>query len=91
MFDFLFQNKKGEMQSYMDIISVEVKKLQFSKLAIHKAEGMIAHAVAKSEFVVQRKEGRVKDHLYWLLNIRPNKNETATDFWIDVIVVDFLK
>lgn len=46
---------------------------------------MIAHAVAKSEFVVQRKEGRVKDHLYWLLNIRPNKNETATDFWIDVI------
>lgn len=86
MFDFLFQNKKGEIQSYMDIISIEVKKLQLSKLAIQKAVGMIAHAVAKSEFVVQRrKEGRAKDDVYWLLNIRPNPNETATDFWIEVI------
>lgn len=85
MFDFLFQNKKGETQSYVDMISVEVKKLELSKMAIQKAVGMIAHAIAKSEFVVQRKEGRVKDHVYWILNVRPNPNETATDFWIDVI------
>ncbi len=85
MFDFLFQNKKGEMQSYMDMISVEVKKLKLSKLAIQKAVGMIAHAIAKSEFVVQRADGRARDHIYWILNIRPNPNETATDFWIDVI------
>lgn len=85
MFDFLFQNKKGELQSYMDMITVEVTKLEIHKLAIQKAVGMIAHAIAKSEFVVQRKEGRAKDHLYWLLNIRPNNNETATDFWIDAI------
>lgn len=85
MFDFLLKNKKGEVQSYMDMISVEVKKLKLSKLAIQKAVGMIAHAIAKSEFIVQRREGRVKDHIYWLLNIRPNPNETATDFWINVI------
>lgn len=85
MFDFLFQSKKGEMQSYMDMISVEVKKLKLSKLAIQKAVGMIAHAIAKSEFVVQRADGRVKDHIYWILNIQPNANETATDFWIEVI------
>lgn len=85
MFDFLFQNKNGELQSYMDMISVEVKKLELSKMAIQKAKGMIAHAIAKSEFVVQRKDGRAKDHVYWILNIRPNPNETATDFWITVI------
>lgn len=85
MFDFLLKNKNNEIQSYMDMISVEIKKLKLSKLAIQKAVGMIAHAVAKSEFVVQRKDGRAKDHIYWLLNIRPNPNETATDFWIDVI------
>ena len=85
MFDFLLKNKKGEVQSYMDMISVEVKKLKLSKLAIQKAVGMIAHAIAKSEFIVQRSEGRVKDHIYWLLNIQPNPNETATDFWINVI------
>ena len=85
MFDFLFQNKKGEIQSYMDMISIEVKKLKIHKLAIEKAVGMIAHAIAKSEFIVQRKEGRSKDHVYWILNVRPNPNETATDFWIEVI------
>lgn len=85
MFDFLFKSKNNEIQSYMDMVSVEIKKLKLSKLAIQKAAGMIAHAVAKSEFVVQRADGRVKDHIYWILNIRPNPNETATDFWIDAI------
>lgn len=85
MFDFLFQNKNGRLQSYMDMISVEVKKLELSKMAIQKAKGMIAHAIAKSEFVVQRTDGRKKDHVYWILNIRPNPNETATDFWISAI------
>lgn len=85
MFDILFPGKKGEIKSYMDLVSIEVKKLQISKLAIEKAVNMIAHAVAKSEFVVQRKEGRAKDHLYWVLNIQPNANETATDFWIRVV------
>lgn len=81
MFDFLFENKKGKMESYMDIISVEGTKLLLSQFAIEKAAGMIANAIAKSEFVVQRGGKRVKDNLYWRLNIQPNDNETATDFW----------
>ena len=85
MFDFLFKNKKGETSSIVETITVELKKLALSKLAIEKAIGMISHAIAKSEFVVQRKDGREKDHVYWILNIRPNRNETATDFWIAVI------
>lgn len=85
MFDFFFKGKSGEKLPYSEVISVEVKKLALSKMAIDKAVGMIAHAIAKSEFVVQRKEGRVKDHVYWILNVRPNPNETATDFWITAI------
>lgn len=85
MFDILWQNKKGKMESYMDIISVDGKKLLLSKFAIEKAVGMIANAIAKSEFVVQRDGVRVKDELYWRLNIQPNDNETATDFWSTVV------
>ncbi len=85
MFDFLFKDKKGEVESYMDIISVDGAKLLLSKFAIEKAVGMIANAIAKSEFVVQRKGERVKDELYWRLNIQPNDNETATDFWKTVV------
>lgn len=85
MFDFLFQNKKGELYSYIDTISVEIQKLALSELAIEKAVGMIAKAIAKSEFIVERNHVRTKDDVYWLLNIQPNPNETATDFWISAI------
>ena len=85
MFDFLMQNKKGELQSYADLISIEIKKMKITNMAIEKAVGMIAHAIAKSEFIVQTPEGRQRDKLYWRLNVRPNNNEASTDFWIEVI------
>lgn len=85
MFDFLLQNKKGELRSLSDLISVEVKKMKITKMAIEKAIGMIAHAIAKSEFIVQGKNERLRNELYWSLNVKPNLNETATEFWIEVI------
>ena len=85
MFDFLFQNKKGELQSLSDLISVEVKKMKITKMAVEKAIGMVAHAIAKSEFIVQGKNERLRNELYWSLNVKPNPNETATEFWIEVI------
>lgn len=85
MFDWLFQNKKGEMYSMEDLITVDVKKLAISKIAIEKAVMMIAKAVAKSEIIVQRNGKRVKDHIYWMMNVQPNHNETATDFWLGVV------
>lgn len=85
MFDFLFQNKKGELQSLSDLISVEVKKIKITKMAVEKAIGMVAHAIAKSEFIVQGKNERLRNELYWSLNVKPNPNETATEFWIEVI------
>ncbi len=85
MFDFLFQNKKGELQSLSDLISVEVKKMKITKMAVEKAIGMVAHAIAKSEFIVQGKNERLRNELYWSLNVKSNPNETATEFWIEVI------
>lgn len=85
MFDFLFQNKNGEIQNYMDLITINLKKMEISKLAIEKAIGMIAKAIAKSEFIVERNGQRAKDDVYWMLNVRTNPNETATDFWINVV------
>lgn len=85
MFDFLFQNKNGTMQSLVDLISIDVTKAAISDVAIEKAVGMIAKAIAKSEFKVHRINGDLKDDVYWMLNVRPNPNETATEFWDAVI------
>lgn len=85
MFNWFFKVRDGTTENMVELLTIDVKKLSISKLAVEKAVGMIAKAVAKSEFIVQRKNGRVKDHIYYLLNVRPNANETATDFWMRAI------
>lgn len=85
MFEWFFRARDGTKQDIVEMLTVNVEKLALSKFAIEKAAGMIAKAIAKSEFIVQRKEGRVKDHIYYMLNVRTNVNETATDFWMRAI------
>ena len=52
MFDFLFEKKKGEYVSYLDIASTSLSKIHLSDLAQEKAMSMIAKAIAKSEIVL---------------------------------------
>lgn len=86
MFDFLFRKSGGKPeQSVLDLITINATKAMLSDLAIEKAIGMIAKAIAKSEFIVQRENGRIEDDVYWMLNIKTNNNETATEFWINAI------
>ena len=85
MFDFLFSKAKEESQSLAELLTINATKANISDAAIEKAENMIAKAIAKSEFVVQRKGERAKDDVYWILNVKPNPNETATEFWTKVV------
>lgn len=85
MFEFLFNARDGTKQEIVELLTINVTKLEMSKLALEKAVGMIGKAIAKSEFIVQRATGRKKDHVYYILNVRPNANETATDFWMKAI------
>ncbi len=81
MFDFLFKKKDGELTSILEVIDQDITALNASKFAVEKAVGMIARAIAKSEIVLQDKDGRRKDEFYYALNVRPNDNETAAVFW----------
>lgn len=85
MFKWLHQNKDGELQEISEILTINVAKALISDMAIEKAVNMVAKAIAKSEFVVSRDYKRVKDDIYWMLNIQPNPNETATEFWLESI------
>lgn len=81
MFDFLFQDKNEEMISLLDLISVNMTKMQSAGFAFEKAVSMIAKAIAGSEIVVLRNNEKTHDETYYRLNIRPNDNQTGTDFW----------
>lgn len=85
MFDFLFKNKEKEITSYMDMVQINTKKIMLHEAAQHKAINMIAKAIAKSEIVLNDGKNRRYDAYYYRLNIRPNDNETGTDFWIRAV------
>lgn len=84
MFEWLFQRNSGTVVNLLDVISKDLTKVQLAAMAQEKAAGMIAKAIAKSEIVLTKGENRRKDIEYYRLNIRPNDNETGTDFWFNV-------
>lgn len=50
-------------------------------LALYIATSYIANAISKCEIKVFRKGRAVKDELYWALNVSPNPNQNASEFW----------
>lgn len=84
-FKMLF-SKAGEKDiSLTELIKINIKKAQLSDMAMEKAANMIAKAIAKSEFIVIKGKEKTKNDIYWMLNVQPNPNETATEFWIEVV------
>lgn len=81
MFNFLFKNKTGELVDLLEVIAVDMEKIQLAVLAKEKAFGMIAKAIAKSEVVISTGQERRRDEVYFRLNIAPNDNQSGTDFW----------
>lgn len=70
-----------------DVIYLDVPTEFFIKeLAIYTAISLIANAISQSEIKVY-KNGKsvVQDEDYFSLNIKPNKNESASQFWHKVI------
>lgn len=85
MFEWLFKSSSSsETIDLLEIIAKDLTRVQLAAMAQEKAAGMIAKAIAKSEIVLTKGEERRKDAEYYRLNIRPNDNETGTDFWFHV-------
>ena len=87
MFEWLFKSinsRTVEIVDVLEIIAKDLTKVQLAVMAQEKAACMIAKAIAKSEIVLKKGETRRKDEEYYRLNIRPNDNETGTDFWFNV-------
>ena len=84
MFDFLFRDKNNGLQSLAETITIELEKLNIAKLAVEKAETMIAKAIAKSDILIQTQSEDKRKYEY-RLNVQPNDNENGTYFWTKVV------
>lgn len=70
-------------------LSVHVGQLTteifFKELAIQACVNLIANTVARSEFKTYEKGQEAKKDNYYLFNVEPNPNKSASKFWRDVI------
>lgn len=69
-----------------DTVYIDVPTEIFVKeLAVYTATSLIANAISQSEIKVYKGGESVKDEDYFSLNIKPNKNESASQFWHKVV------
>lgn len=60
-------------------------EIQIYELAYQICVQRIARAIAKCEFMTYSLHKEVKSDLYYQLNVSPNENQNATEFWTDFI------
>src|SRR5699024_10915068 len=66
----------------LDLFQEETsKRIHMKKLAIELCISFLARTISQSEFRVKQGDEYKKDELYYRLNVRPNKNMTASTFW----------
>lgn len=55
------------------------------RIAIESVIGFIARIILQSEFRMRKNDKYIKDIMYYRLNVKPNKNQSAAKFWHDVV------
>lgn len=60
-------------------------RIHMKKLAIQTCASFLGRTISQSEFRIRNGSEYVKDELFYRLNVRPNKNQTASTFWQTVI------
>lgn len=80
-----FRFLRNGIDIVIDGVAAEVEELAIESMAISKAINMYANVISKCEFRYYEKGKEKKNDLYYLLNVRPNLNQSATVFWHEVI------
>jgi HK97 family phage portal protein len=85
--DAIFKrNSELEFIYDVELIQDTAKRVYMKKLAIEICASFLARTISQSEFRIRVGNTFEKDELYYRLNVRPNKNMTASTFWQTLII-----
>ena len=79
MFEFLLGKENDSNTIHEYYVDYVLKRAELTDLSIEIAANRIADVIAKSGFRVISESDTTEAE--YLLNVRPNANQTATDFW----------
>jgi HK97 family phage portal protein len=68
-----------------ELISDKSSRIHMKRLAIETCASFLGRTISQSEFRIRNGGDFEKSELYYRLNVRPNKNMTASTFWQTVI------
>ncbi|PFB74806.1 phage portal protein [Bacillus anthracis] len=79
--DVLNKNKEIAFMFDLEMFMDTANRVHMKRLAIDTCISFLGRTISQSEFRVKNGEAFEKNELYYRLNIRPNKNMTASSFW----------
>lgn len=79
------RNKEIDWMFDIDLLEDKQNRIYLKKLAIQVCVNHIADTIAQSKFIAHSDDERYNSKVNYMLNIRPNKNQNASQFWQQVI------
>ena len=80
-FDLFTRRKDSSFVYDLDLFQDTKNRAYLKRMAIDTVINYVGRAVSQSEFRVMDKGLPVEDAMYYRLNVRPNTDESASDFW----------
>ncbi|PGL87863.1 phage portal protein [Bacillus sp. AFS054943] len=79
------RNKELSLMLDLDVLIDNANRIHMKRLAIDTCISFLGRTISQSEFRIKNNKEFIKDELYYRLNLRPNKNMTASTFWENFI------
>ncbi|MDB8858818.1 phage portal protein [Pediococcus acidilactici] len=84
-FDIFIRRRDSSFIFDLDRYEDTARRAYLKRLAIDEVINFVARAASQTEFRVIKNDQLVKDSIYYHLNVRPNTDKSATDFWEEAI------
>ncbi len=87
LIDYIKTMFSSEDESHLELIDLNeiASKAYIKTLAVETCINIIARVLSSCKFLTYEKFESVRSDIYYSLNVEPNKNQSATKFWHDVV------
>lgn len=79
--NILKRNSELEWMFDFDLFQDKSKRVHMKRMALEMVISFMARTLSQSEFRVKNGKEYERNELYYRLNVRPNRNVTASTFW----------
>lgn len=79
------RNEEIDWMFDLDLLEKTSDRIYLKQLAIQICVNHIADTISQSNFKINNDNEKLGKHIEYLLNVRPNRNQNASQFWQQVI------